>query len=195
MTNDHKAVWEIEGYEGNFSIISKNDPTSYNLICENIFYHADAIKIALSPKILFCIETIKKRLDGEILWALEVAQEYVGQHGTIHEITRIQGALDTVKNFDFSILSPLNEPTDKPYPTRNVPIKNREQKSGQYTYRGDLERLCKCGHTLGNHCAERIKENGASIQDCMVSTFEPFTSCQCQCFEPQKKKINRGTNA
>lgn len=56
----------------------------------------------------------------------------------------------------------------------------REKNTGKYTY--TLDRVCACGHTLGNHTA--IKTKGA--QPCVIGDFEDV-SCDCECFKPAKE--------
>ena len=53
---------------------------------------------------------------------------------------------------------------------------------GQYSFDGRLERVCVCGHTLGEH------SGGTAPHDCLVSTFAPYTPCDCQKFRPSKRK-------
>lgn len=85
---------------------------------------------------------------------------------------------------------------------------SREIHTGKYTFDGNLTRLCTCGHSLGNHAAERGKFNGKMFQDCFVDTFSeasmknsenPFyqevyrhiltgKKCDCMCFKPKKIK-------
>ena len=63
--------------------------------------------------------------------------------------------------------------------------RKREKNSGQYTY--SIDQLCQCGHSLGNHTAERSRDpvTGKRIQPCIMGDFgEP---CSCECFKPKKK--------
>lgn len=63
---------------------------------------------------------------------------------------------------------------------------NREIGTGQYTFTGGMERLCKCGHSLGVHCATRIKTETGMIQDCMNHDVGDGKVCDCKCFKPKK---------
>ena len=57
--------------------------------------------------------------------------------------------------------------------------RNRTKRTGQYTYTGGFDRLCRCGHTLGVHTADRAKIDGV--------THQPCGNCECQCFKPTKE--------
>lgn len=71
---------------------------------------------------------------------------------------------------------------------------NREVGTGRYTFDGNLDRPCKCGHMLAVHSAVRLRtEEGDVIQDCMVDAapdgngqYEP--ECPCRCFTPARGK-------
>lgn len=75
---------------------------------------------------------------------------------------------------------------------------NREVGTGRYTYEGQWERMCVCGHTLGVHSAVRLRdeETGKMLQDCLTGTgveedpalFGKF--CDCTLFRPSRKKAN-----
>jgi hypothetical protein len=63
-------------------------------------------------------------------------------------------------------------------------MSKRNRQTGQYTYDGDWERLCVCGHKLGVHAAE-------APHDCMAGSNcpddpHPGTFCDCQKFRPAK---------
>lgn len=58
---------------------------------------------------------------------------------------------------------------------------NRDGRNGRYTFDGDMERLCVCGHTLGHHF-------GGAPHECAVSTMKPYTPCDCPKFRPSRKK-------
>jgi hypothetical protein len=61
-------------------------------------------------------------------------------------------------------------------------IQNRTR-SGRYDYDGDMDRLCVCGHTLGQHAA-------ASPHDCFVNEalgHEGEENCTCPKFRPARK--------
>jgi|LWDU01.1.fsa_nt_gi hypothetical protein len=56
----------------------------------------------------------------------------------------------------------------------------RERNTGKYAY--SVERACKCGHTLGDHSAERVKWEGQTLQECFAD------ACACECFKPGDAK-------
>lgn len=70
---------------------------------------------------------------------------------------------------------------------------NRELRTGRYTYDGNLERLCVCGHSLGVHCATRLKIDGKMVQDCFFGGNrlgegdDDVPCCDCQCFKPARR--------
>jgi hypothetical protein len=57
--------------------------------------------------------------------------------------------------------------------------------SGKYTFDGDLDRLCVCGHSLGLH-------SGRAPHDCLTyslsKTNPDHAECDCQKFQPQRRK-------
>jgi len=53
----------------------------------------------------------------------------------------------------------------------------------RYTFDGGMERLCRCGHALGQHTAERAKSRGQVEQPCL----EP--DCDCELFKPMKLNL------
>jgi len=71
----------------------------------------------------------------------------------------------------------------------------KRDRQGRYTYT-DFARVCRCGHTLGHHGAERIRVNGKTLQGCLHGTglegedpdAEP---CDCACFAPKRKRANK----
>jgi hypothetical protein len=54
---------------------------------------------------------------------------------------------------------------------------SRDKSSGQYSYDGNWDRLCICGHTLGeSHAAEPphpCGANGTGVNDCECKKFRP----------------------
>jgi hypothetical protein len=59
---------------------------------------------------------------------------------------------------------------------------------GRYDYDGRLERLCVCGHTLGDHAA-------VSPHECFRHTMSDATAedkqCKCERFrETRRKKVS-----
>ena len=63
---------------------------------------------------------------------------------------------------------------------------NREVNTGKYTYTGGMERLCKCGHSLGDHCATKYKGQNGYEQECMVDQVKNESFCDCKLFKPKK---------
>jgi hypothetical protein len=66
--------------------------------------------------------------------------------------------------------------------------KNRQQdrdQEGRYTFDGNLDRLCVCGHTLGHH-------SGGAPHDCLVYSFpkgDPNKAeCDCPKFRLSRRK-------
>lgn len=61
----------------------------------------------------------------------------------------------------------------------------RNRHTGQYSYEGQWDRLCRCGHTLGVHAGEAPHPcfNGDSGME--GATGEP---CDCPRFRPAKVK-------
>lgn len=64
-------------------------------------------------------------------------------------------------------------------------LQSREDNSGRFTFDGDLDRLCVCGHTLGHHA-------GGSPHECFVGTLSRSdpnrAECNCPKFRPSRKK-------
>ena len=60
-------------------------------------------------------------------------------------------------------------------------IDQARARDGRYTFDGNLQRPCVCGHTLADHCA-------GAPHECFVSTFAPYTPCDCPKFRKSKKK-------
>lgn len=56
---------------------------------------------------------------------------------------------------------------------------------GRYTFDGNLDRLCVCGHTLGEH-------SGGAPHDCLVYSYpenDPkHADCDCLKFRPSRRK-------
>tara|TARA_R110000803_G_scaffold20201_16_gene52284 strand:- start:1112 stop:1318 length:207 start_codon:yes stop_codon:yes gene_type:complete len=48
-------------------------------------------------------------------------------------------------------------------------------------YRHTFEKICVCGHTNGQHTAERVKVDGKMWQECLEE------GCGCECFKKAKK--------
>lgn len=59
---------------------------------------------------------------------------------------------------------------------------NEPTRDSEGRYRHTLEKLCVCGHTNGQHSAERIRVSGVMVQECLAA------GCACACF----KKKNKG---
>jgi hypothetical protein len=53
----------------------------------------------------------------------------------------------------------------------------RQLRDREGKYRHSLERLCKCGHTNGDHSSERVKVNDRWVQECFCEE-----GCDCECF-------------
>jgi len=66
---------------------------------------------------------------------------------------------------------------------------NRERSTGRYSFDGDLDRLCVCGHPLGLHMGE-------APHDCAVSTFSDIdpnkAECDCPRFRPARRAALAG---
>jgi hypothetical protein len=62
--------------------------------------------------------------------------------------------------------------------------RKRNRRNGQYTFEGDFDRLCTCGHTLGVHTAEAPHECINGDVDLEGATGE---QCDCAKFKPSKK--------
>lgn len=59
----------------------------------------------------------------------------------------------------------------------------RDSKTGEYSHGNKWDRLCKCGHTLGNHTAE----SHGGKKPCIAGDFNPLINCDCEKFRPAKK--------
>jgi hypothetical protein len=77
-----------------------------------------------------------------------------------------------------------------PSPTEDLkrpvePLQNREKGTGRYAFDGDFDRLCTCGHRLGQHTADRGRdpETGKMMQPCIIGD-DGRTHCDCACFKP-----------
>jgi hypothetical protein len=62
---------------------------------------------------------------------------------------------------------------------------NRDKADGRYTFEGGFERLCRCGHELGEHTAVRH----AGEQPCLVSEPDAAEPCHCQSFRPARRPL------
>jgi hypothetical protein len=71
------------------------------------------------------------------------------------------------------------------FPHMRMHAPNRAD-NGQYTYGGDMSKMCVCGHTLGQHAA-------AHPHDCFTHTHKEgtpaYADCDCPKFRPSKKKL------
>lgn len=61
----------------------------------------------------------------------------------------------------------------------------REKRTGRYAPR-NFDAVCVCGHTLGNHTAERATENGRALQPCLAAELEGLEDCDCECFRRKR---------
>lgn len=59
----------------------------------------------------------------------------------------------------------------------------RDPATGQYSYFGDFDRLCVCGHSLGAHIAGGF-ECGTNPAD-----YPETKGCQCQKFKPTRNPL------
>ena len=57
----------------------------------------------------------------------------------------------------------------------------RDQLNGQYSFDGNWERFCVCGHTLGVHTADSPRACG--------NYGTGLIDCDCRKFRPTKKKM------
>jgi len=64
-------------------------------------------------------------------------------------------------------------------------MSNRNRHTGQYSFEGNYERLCVCGHTLGTHAAEPPHDCFNEDTGIESATGEV---CECKRFRPSKKK-------
>lgn len=63
----------------------------------------------------------------------------------------------------------------------------REPGTGRFSFWGDFDRLCKCGHSLGVHVA-----GGFDCGADPIGSEEPDAEgCQCQRFRPSGKRRAR----
>lgn len=63
--------------------------------------------------------------------------------------------------------------------TTQTTKQGRDKANGQYAPAG-LDKLCGCGHTLGQHSANRTTVAGVRVQEC-------FEACNCECFKAARK--------
>jgi hypothetical protein len=72
----------------------------------------------------------------------------------------------------------------------------RDEMSGRYSYFGNFDRLCVCGHTLGIHCAGGFDcfahPAGRGPKDFQVEGLEQ--PCKCQKFRPSRRRAAATTN-
>lgn len=57
--------------------------------------------------------------------------------------------------------------------------KERDRDTGRFAHEENWDRLCVCGHTLGNHTAAST----GKYRPCI----EPTCECECEKFKPAKK--------
>ncbi len=71
-------------------------------------------------------------------------------------------------------------------------IQNRELGTGKYAF-SNLDLVCICGHTLGQHNASRIKFGATTFQECfgdpLGSRGDQMHNCDCQCFKKLKPQL------
>jgi hypothetical protein len=65
------------------------------------------------------------------------------------------------------------------YPARRE-NEYREPGNGKFSYFGDFDRLCKCGHSLGVHIAGGF--------ECGTDPTDESAGCACQRFKPSGKR-------
>jgi hypothetical protein len=61
----------------------------------------------------------------------------------------------------------------------------RDRATGQYAYWNDFDRLCECGHRLGDHVAGGFE----------CGLFDHTAGCQCQKFRWNGKRRTEGASA
>lgn len=71
----------------------------------------------------------------------------------------------------------MTRPTKSEKVTRT---ENRNRSTGRYSYTGNFDRLCKCGHRLGIHagepphdCFNEDKAGGGTGEPCDCKEFRP----------------------
>ena len=55
---------------------------------------------------------------------------------------------------------------------------------GKYSYK-NMDVGCKCGHTVGNHDAEKVRVDGVAYQYCQAD------GCDCECFKKARKSTKK----
>lgn len=60
----------------------------------------------------------------------------------------------------------------------------KRDSNGRYKHWDNWERLCRCGHKLGDHTAAKVR----GLRPCLISCTEPGTHCDCQVFRPAKEQ-------
>lgn len=62
---------------------------------------------------------------------------------------------------------------------------NRDDRNGQFTFDGNMPRVCVCGHTLGDH-------NACAPHECWIDTDPKHplypTGCQCKKVRLSRRK-------
>jgi hypothetical protein len=58
---------------------------------------------------------------------------------------------------------------------------SRDRETGRYGFDGKWDRLCTCGHTLGDHLAQ-------APHYCIAGDFHKGVECNCLRFTPKKEK-------
>lgn len=65
-------------------------------------------------------------------------------------------------------------------------LQTRDRKNGRYAH-ANLDLLCVCGHSLGEHTAETV----GGLRHCLHGTFPDeghMESCECERFRKSRKK-------
>jgi len=85
---------------------------------------------------------------------------------------------------DLKIIARLAAVSSQDKPDSNP----RERSTGRFLHR-KWTRLCKCGHPVGVHSAEkgRDRETGEKLQPCLASDYG--FDCECELFRPTSKYL------
>jgi len=72
-------------------------------------------------------------------------------------------------------------------------VRRKRETNGQFAYERNWERLCVCGHTLGNHaCGSPADCLFYSLPECerIGKPGEQVVNCGCQKFRLSRRKVS-----
>jgi hypothetical protein len=75
-----------------------------------------------------------------------------------------------------------------------MPVRQERSEDGRYDY-GDMDRVCVCGHTLGDHAGGPNPKRCLAHANGSVPRTDADPDCQCEKFRPKRTKAKRRNNS